>query len=113
MCSCSQLGLLCYKSCFYFCFSDEIFDNKAAGASPDATKALILITDLDPSDTDRKGIIKKYDEKNIIRLVIGVMPYIMSPFLSRLVSSVHFCITINALFNICDEYEFIVVGQNK
>uniref|UniRef100_A0AAX7SWS1 VWFA domain-containing protein n=1 Tax=Astatotilapia calliptera TaxID=8154 RepID=A0AAX7SWS1_ASTCA len=51
---------------------DEIFDNKAAGASPDATKALILITDLDPSDTDRKGIIKKYDEKNIIRLVIGI-----------------------------------------
>ncbi|XP_063333034.1 integrin alpha-L-like [Pelmatolapia mariae] len=51
---------------------DEIFDNKAAGASPDATKVLILITDGDPSDTDRKGIIKRYDEKNIIRLVIGV-----------------------------------------
>nr|XP_024658486.1 integrin alpha-M-like isoform X1 [Maylandia zebra] len=51
---------------------DQIFDNPAAGASPDATKALILITDGDPSDTDRKGIIKKYDEKNIIRLVIGI-----------------------------------------
>uniref|UniRef100_A0AAX7SLS8 VWFA domain-containing protein n=1 Tax=Astatotilapia calliptera TaxID=8154 RepID=A0AAX7SLS8_ASTCA len=51
---------------------DQIFDNKTAGASPDATKALILITDGDPSDTDRKGIIKKYDEKNIIRLVIGI-----------------------------------------
>uniref|UniRef100_A0A669BSI0 Integrin alpha-L n=1 Tax=Oreochromis niloticus TaxID=8128 RepID=A0A669BSI0_ORENI len=51
---------------------DEIFDNKAAGASPDATKVLILITDGDPSDTDKNKIIKKYDEKNIIRLVIGI-----------------------------------------
>uniref|UniRef100_A0A669CPS3 Integrin alpha-L n=1 Tax=Oreochromis niloticus TaxID=8128 RepID=A0A669CPS3_ORENI len=51
---------------------DQIFDNNATGASPDATKVLILITDGDPSDTDKKGIIKKYDEKNIIRLVIGI-----------------------------------------
>ncbi|KAL3995846.1 helicase required for RNAi-mediated heterochromatin assembly 1 [Sarotherodon galilaeus] len=50
----------------------EIFENPAAGASPDATKVLILITDGDPSDTDRNSIIKKYDEKNIIRLVIGI-----------------------------------------
>ncbi|XP_042075511.1 integrin alpha-L isoform X2 [Haplochromis burtoni] len=51
---------------------DEIFDSPAAGASPDVTKVLILITDGDPSDTDRNGIIKRYDDKNIIRLVIGV-----------------------------------------
>ncbi|XP_026025555.1 integrin alpha-L-like isoform X1 [Astatotilapia calliptera] len=51
---------------------DEIFDNPAAGASPDVTKVLILITDGDPSDTDRNGIIRRYDDKNIIRLVIGV-----------------------------------------
>ncbi|XP_005755474.1 integrin alpha-L-like [Pundamilia nyererei] len=51
---------------------DEIFDNPAAGSSPDVTKVLILITDGDPSDTDRNGIIKRYDDKNIIRLVVGV-----------------------------------------
>uniref|UniRef100_A0A668T3W8 VWFA domain-containing protein n=1 Tax=Oreochromis aureus TaxID=47969 RepID=A0A668T3W8_OREAU len=49
---------------------DEIFDNNATGASPDVTKVLILITDGDPSDTDRRGIIKRYDDKNITRLVI-------------------------------------------
>ncbi|XP_019215078.1 integrin alpha-L isoform X4 [Oreochromis niloticus] len=51
---------------------DEIFDNNATGASPDVTKVLVLITDGDPSDTDRNGIIKRYDDKNIIRLVVGV-----------------------------------------
>lgn len=58
--------------CFCICFRDEIFDSPAAGASPDVTKVLILITDGDPSDIDRNGIIKRYDDKNIIRLVIGV-----------------------------------------
>ncbi|XP_035760290.1 integrin alpha-L-like, partial [Neolamprologus brichardi] len=51
---------------------EEIFENPAAGASPDVTKVLILITDGEPSDTDRKRIIRRYDDKNIIRLVIGV-----------------------------------------
>uniref|UniRef100_A0A3Q4HY41 VWFA domain-containing protein n=1 Tax=Neolamprologus brichardi TaxID=32507 RepID=A0A3Q4HY41_NEOBR len=64
---------------------DEIFDNKTAGASPDATKVLILITDGDPSDTDKKGIIKKYDEKNIIRLVIGIKKAELDKF--RLIAS--------------------------
>ncbi|XP_030280885.1 integrin alpha-M-like [Sparus aurata] len=50
---------------------DEIFENPAAGASPDATKVLVLITDGDPSDGDN-GVIKRYDDKNIFRLVIGV-----------------------------------------
>ncbi|XP_047435384.1 collagen alpha-6(VI) chain-like isoform X2 [Mugil cephalus] len=50
----------------------HIFENPEAGASPDATKVLVLITDGDPSDPDRNGIVKKYDEKNIIRFVIGV-----------------------------------------
>lgn len=51
---------------------DEILENSKAGASSDATKVVVLITDGDPSDSDRSGIIKKYDEKNIIRFVIGV-----------------------------------------
>ncbi|XP_073333208.1 integrin alpha-L-like [Pagrus major] len=50
---------------------DEIFENPGAGASPDATKVLVLITDGDPSDGD-SGIIKRYDDKNIIRFVIAV-----------------------------------------
>ncbi|XP_045903225.1 integrin alpha-L-like [Micropterus dolomieu] len=51
---------------------EEIFDNPGAGASPDATKVLVLITDGDPSDTDAYGIIKRYNEKHIIRFVIAV-----------------------------------------
>ncbi|XP_071396311.1 integrin alpha-L-like [Centroberyx affinis] len=52
----------------------NIFENQAAGASPDATKVLVIITDGDPSDPDSRtdSIIKKYDSKNIIRFVIGV-----------------------------------------
>ncbi|CAL8270100.1 unnamed protein product [Gadus morhua 'NCC'] len=51
---------------------DKLFENQAAGASPDATKVLVIITDGDPSDRDRNGIVKKYNDKEIIRLVIGV-----------------------------------------
>ncbi|XP_038570378.1 integrin alpha-D isoform X1 [Micropterus salmoides] len=51
---------------------EEIFDKPDAGASPDATKVLVLITDGDPSDTDNYGIIKRYNEKQVIRFVIGV-----------------------------------------
>ncbi|XP_026159746.1 integrin alpha-M [Mastacembelus armatus] len=49
-----------------------IFENPEAGASPDPTKVLVIITDGDPSDTDNSGVIKKYNEKSIIRFVIGV-----------------------------------------
>uniref|UniRef100_A0A8C5D3K5 Integrin alpha-X-like n=1 Tax=Gouania willdenowi TaxID=441366 RepID=A0A8C5D3K5_GOUWI len=51
---------------------NDIIENPSAGASPDATKVVVLITDGDPSDPDRDMIIKKYDEKNVIRFVIGV-----------------------------------------
>lgn len=53
-------------------FRKNIFESKAAGATPDATKVLVLITDGDPSDSDSGRIIRTYDEKSIIRLVIGV-----------------------------------------
>lgn len=43
-----------------------------AGASPDATKVLVMITDGDPSDGDVSGILKEYNDKNIIRFVIVV-----------------------------------------
>ncbi|KAK6269369.1 hypothetical protein J4Q44_G00393280, partial [Coregonus suidteri] len=49
-----------------------IFENQAAGATADATKVLVVITDGNPSDTDKKfNSIKRSDEKNIIRFVIG------------------------------------------
>ncbi|XP_078121540.1 integrin alpha-M [Sander vitreus] len=51
---------------------EEIFENPEAGASADATKVLVLITDGDPSDSDYYNIINKYDGNNIIRFVIGV-----------------------------------------
>ncbi|XP_045072972.1 integrin alpha-L-like isoform X2 [Coregonus clupeaformis] len=51
----------------------NIFENQAAGATADATKVLVVITDGNPSDTDKKfNSIKRSDEKNIIRFVIGV-----------------------------------------
>ncbi|KAF3851882.1 hypothetical protein F7725_005237 [Dissostichus mawsoni] len=50
---------------------NDILKNLKAGASPDATKVVVLITDGNPSDRDR-GIIKRYDDQNIIRFVIGV-----------------------------------------
>lgn len=57
---------------FISIFRNDIFGNRRSGASPDATKVLILITDGDPSDTDRNQITDKYNEKNVIRFVIGV-----------------------------------------
>lgn len=54
-----------------FC-RENILENPKAGASQDATKVLVLITDGDPSDRDRNNITAKYDEMNIIRFVIGV-----------------------------------------
>ncbi|XP_061882703.1 integrin alpha-D isoform X1 [Entelurus aequoreus] len=50
----------------------NLFENKHAGASSDASKVLVLITDGDPSDSDDKRIINTYNETGIIRFVIGV-----------------------------------------
>uniref|UniRef100_A0A3Q3VZT2 VWFA domain-containing protein n=1 Tax=Mola mola TaxID=94237 RepID=A0A3Q3VZT2_MOLML len=52
---------------------NNIFDNPATGASPDATQVVVVITDGDPSDSNGYyHIIEKYNERNIIRFVIGV-----------------------------------------
>lgn len=50
----------------------EHFENTAKGSSPEATKVLVLITDGDPSDSNRYKIIEEYESKKIIRFVIGV-----------------------------------------
>ncbi|KAI3352734.1 hypothetical protein L3Q82_019312 [Scortum barcoo] len=59
---------------------EKIFENPATGASPDATKVVVLITDGDPSDSDKDHIIKRYDDKKIIRFVIGVKEANMDKF---------------------------------
>ncbi|XP_046899597.1 integrin alpha-D isoform X2 [Hypomesus transpacificus] len=51
----------------------NLFDNSIAGATPDATKVLVIITDGVPTDSDRNlKSIKRTNEKNIIRFIIGV-----------------------------------------
>lgn len=50
----------------------EHFESTANGATPEATKVLVVITDGDPSDSDSNRIVMEYDSKNIIRFVIGV-----------------------------------------
>ncbi|XP_074544283.1 integrin alpha-L [Halichoeres trimaculatus] len=59
---------------------EELFENPASGASPDATRVVVVITDGDPSDSDKQNIIKRYDEKNIIRFVIGVKKAVLDKF---------------------------------
>ncbi|KAF6724514.1 Integrin alpha-L [Oryzias melastigma] len=51
---------------------DNLFGKESAGATPGATQVLVLITDGEPSDTQKDGVLTKYDQKNIIRFVIGV-----------------------------------------
>ncbi|XP_015231297.1 PREDICTED: integrin alpha-M-like [Cyprinodon variegatus] len=51
----------------------SIFENQTAGASEDAAKAVVIITDGDPSDTDRNHkSVETYERKEIVRIVIGV-----------------------------------------
>ncbi|XP_067115632.1 integrin alpha-L-like [Osmerus mordax] len=51
----------------------NLFDNSTAGATPDATKVLVIITDGLPSDSDRNlKSIERTNQKNIIRFIIGV-----------------------------------------
>ncbi|XP_054635985.1 integrin alpha-D [Dunckerocampus dactyliophorus] len=49
----------------------NLFENRQAGASADARKVLVLITDGEPSDSDDE-IINTYNAARIIRFVIGV-----------------------------------------
>uniref|UniRef100_A0A3Q2Q3N0 Integrin alpha-L n=1 Tax=Fundulus heteroclitus TaxID=8078 RepID=A0A3Q2Q3N0_FUNHE len=61
----------------------EILENQAAGASKDATKAVVIITDGDPSDLDtRLKSVKTYESKKIIRIVIGVRYCCVDSFVS-------------------------------
>lgn len=60
-----------FKLSQYSCFREELLENRASGSSPDSTKVVVLITDGDPTDLNNHTI-EAYDEKHIIRFVIGV-----------------------------------------
>ncbi|XP_054897377.1 integrin alpha-D isoform X2 [Poeciliopsis prolifica] len=51
----------------------HLLENETAGASKDANKAVVIITDGDPSDLDKNfKSVETYNRKEIIRVVIGV-----------------------------------------
>nr|XP_055053139.1 integrin alpha-M-like [Misgurnus anguillicaudatus] len=51
---------------------DKLFNNLSSGVNPNATKALVIITDGDPSDVDYDNVIKLCEKQNILRYIIGV-----------------------------------------
>ncbi|KAI2668873.1 Integrin alpha-M [Labeo rohita] len=50
---------------------NNLLNNVLSGANPNAVKALVIITDGEPSDNDNKNVLKTCDEQNILRYVIG------------------------------------------
>ncbi|XP_052402573.1 integrin alpha-L-like [Carassius gibelio] len=50
----------------------NLLNRVSSGADPNAQKALVIITDGDPSDNDDDNVLKKCDEQNILRYIIGV-----------------------------------------
>ncbi|XP_036420542.1 integrin alpha-X-like [Colossoma macropomum] len=50
----------------------NLFNNVFSGADPDATKALVIITDRTPTDFNTKDVIKRCEDQHITRFVIGV-----------------------------------------
>ncbi|XP_041958956.1 integrin alpha-D [Alosa sapidissima] len=52
----------------------NLFDKQESGRHPDAIKAVVIITDGNPSDTNKMGgyILEKYEARHIIRFVIAV-----------------------------------------
>ncbi|KAK2909579.1 hypothetical protein Q8A67_005416 [Cirrhinus molitorella] len=51
---------------------NNLLNNVSSGVNPKAQKALVIITDGEPSDNDYGNILQKCDELNILRYVIGV-----------------------------------------
>ncbi|KAJ8284549.1 hypothetical protein COCON_G00033990 [Conger conger] len=51
---------------------NSIINNTTAGAIPDAIKVLVIITDGNPSFKDKTNVVKKMNDRHIIRYVIGV-----------------------------------------
>ncbi|KAL1281638.1 hypothetical protein QQF64_000441 [Cirrhinus molitorella] len=51
---------------------NNLLNNVSSGVNPKAQKALVIITDGEPSDNDYGNNLQKCDELNILRYVIGV-----------------------------------------
>lgn len=62
---------------FWFAARDKLLNNVSSGANPNATKALVIITDGDPSDVDYDNVTQLCDEQNILRYIIGVSFFIL------------------------------------
>lgn len=74
-CGCTEricLENVTMKNSDFWFRRDLLLNNVSSGANPNATKALVIITDGDPSDNDDHGVIKKCDAQNILRYIIGV-----------------------------------------
>ncbi|XP_050959836.1 integrin alpha-L-like [Labeo rohita] len=50
----------------------NLLNNVSSGANPNAQKALVIITDGEPSENDNGKVLSRCDEQNIIRYIIGV-----------------------------------------
>ncbi|TRY86192.1 hypothetical protein DNTS_030232 [Danionella cerebrum] len=52
---------------------EKLLNNVSSGANPSALQVLVVITDGDPTDSEKKDLVlPMYNEKNIIRYIIGV-----------------------------------------
>ncbi len=56
----------------YYIIRKNLLNNLLSGADANAQKALVIITDGDPGDNDDNNVLKRCDEQNILRYVIGV-----------------------------------------
>ncbi|KAL1277124.1 hypothetical protein QQF64_023797 [Cirrhinus molitorella] len=50
----------------------NLLNSVSSGANPNAQKALVIITDGEPSDVDAGNVLNRCDEQNILRYIIGV-----------------------------------------
>ncbi|RXN14546.1 integrin alpha-L-like protein [Labeo rohita] len=50
----------------------NLLNNVSSGANPNAQKALVIVTDGEPSDNDNENVLKRGDEQNIVRYIVGV-----------------------------------------
>nr|AZZ70202.1 putative CD11-like protein [Ctenopharyngodon idella] len=50
----------------------NLLNDASSGADLNAQKALVIITDGEPSDNDDKNVLSRCDEQNILRYIIGV-----------------------------------------
>ncbi|KAG5278800.1 hypothetical protein AALO_G00102900 [Alosa alosa] len=66
----------------------NLFDKQESGRHPDAIKAVVIITDGNPSDTNKMGgyILEKYEARHIIRFVIAKVGKVDMKKLEKLAS---------------------------